>query len=33
MLLYPAVSQSLRLRYRLLGIPVLIASSDLDESS
>jgi 5-methylcytosine-specific restriction enzyme subunit McrC len=29
MLLYPAVSQSLRLRYRLLGVPVLIASLDL----
>jgi 5-methylcytosine-specific restriction enzyme subunit McrC len=29
MLLYPAVGRSLRLRYRLLGIPVLVATVDL----
>jgi 5-methylcytosine-specific restriction enzyme subunit McrC len=29
MLLYPEVGQSLRLRYRLLGIPVLVATVDL----
>jgi 5-methylcytosine-specific restriction enzyme subunit McrC len=31
MLIYPAVGQSLRLRYRLLGIPVLVASVDLSQ--
>jgi 5-methylcytosine-specific restriction enzyme subunit McrC len=30
MLIYPAVGQSLRLRYRLLGIPILVASLDLE---
>ena len=29
MLIYPEVGQSLRLRYRLLGIPVLVATVDL----
>ena len=29
MLIYPAVGQSLRLRYRLLGIPILVATIDL----
>jgi 5-methylcytosine-specific restriction enzyme subunit McrC len=29
MLVYPAVGQSLRLRYRLLGIPMLVATIDL----
>jgi 5-methylcytosine-specific restriction enzyme subunit McrC len=31
MLIYPDVGRSLRLRYRLLGIPVLIATIDLDQ--
>ncbi|MGY4366716.1 5-methylcytosine-specific restriction enzyme subunit McrC [Bradyrhizobium sp. LB1.3] len=31
MLIYPDVGQSLRLRYRLLGIPVLIATVDLSK--
>ena len=31
MLIYPAVGQSLRLRYRLLGIPVLVATVDLSQ--
>jgi 5-methylcytosine-specific restriction enzyme subunit McrC len=29
MLIYPAVGQSLRLRYRLIGIPILVATIDL----
>ena len=29
MLIYPAVGQTLRLRYRLLGIPILVATIDL----
>jgi 5-methylcytosine-specific restriction enzyme subunit McrC len=29
MLIYPEVGRSLRLRYRLLGIPVLVATVDL----
>src|SRR5262249_30780005 len=31
MLIYPEVGQSLRLRYRLLGIPVLVATVDLGQ--
>jgi hypothetical protein len=29
MLIYPDVGRSLRLRYRLLGIPILVATVDL----
>ena len=31
MLIYPDVGRSLRLRYRLLGIPVLVATVDLGQ--
>lgn len=31
MLIYPEVGRSLRLRYRLLGIPVLVATVDLGQ--
>jgi 5-methylcytosine-specific restriction enzyme subunit McrC len=31
MLVYPHVGRSLRLRYRLLGIPVLVATVDLSK--
>ena len=31
MLIYPEVGQTLRLRYRLLGIPVLVATVDLGQ--
>jgi 5-methylcytosine-specific restriction enzyme subunit McrC len=32
MLVYPEVGRSLRLRYRLLGIPVMIATVDLSQA-
>jgi 5-methylcytosine-specific restriction enzyme subunit McrC len=31
MLIYPEVGRSLRLRYRLLGIPVLVSTVDLSK--
>ena len=31
MLIYPDVGKSLRLRYRLLGVPILVATIDLGQ--